>query len=143
MVKFRDASPGAAYEIAVGVFDADEAAKLGLAVVESTPDGRPSAYGRYKGAPDGGPLGVTVAGSSDTEVVPGGAVSPGADVPAGGNKGNLVNPNDPFVHGGTGDESVHADGSEPPVEDLAAEQREATEVAEQSIEKASKPTKSK
>lgn len=48
MVKFRDASPGAAYQIAVGVTDAAEADKLGLVVVECTAFGLPSAYGRYK-----------------------------------------------------------------------------------------------
>ena len=48
MVKFRDASPGAAYQIADGVTDAAEADKLGLVVVECTAFGLPSAYGRYK-----------------------------------------------------------------------------------------------
>ena len=48
MVKFRIASPGAAYEIADGVTDAEEADKLGLTVVECTAFGLPSAYGRYK-----------------------------------------------------------------------------------------------
>lgn len=113
MVKFREASPGAAYEVAIGVTDAEEAAKMGLAVVESTPEGRPAAYGRYKGAPDGGPLGITVDKSTDTEVVAGGGVSPGAADATGPDKGDFVNVDDPFVHGGTGEGSIHADGAEP------------------------------
>ncbi len=114
MVKFREASPGAAYEIAVGV-TAEEAAKLGLAVVESTADGRPAAYGRYKGAPDGGPLGITTAQPADTEVVAGGGVSApaGPDTATTGGKGDFVNVDDPFIHGGTGDESIHRDGAAP------------------------------
>jgi hypothetical protein len=141
MVKFRSAGDTAAYEIAHGVFDRDEAAKLGLAVVEVDPTtGAPTAYGRYKNAPDGGPLGITVVSPPDTEVVAGGDVSPGGPAPAGG-KGALVNPNDPVIHGGSDD--IHKDGAEPPVEDLAAENREAAEIARQSIEKASKSRKAK
>lgn len=139
MVKFRKASEFAAYEIAVGVTDRDEAAKLGLAVVEVDPFGTPTAYGRYKGAPDGGPLGITVASTGDTDVVPGGDVGPAPAASATGPKGSIVNPDDPFVHGGTGDETVHADGSEPPVVDPVAEQREAVEIADKSIDEASKP----
>lgn len=136
MVKFRDAGPKAAYEIAHGV-TAEEAAELGLAVVEVHPtSGAPVAYGRYKGAPDGGPLGITVAGSGDTEVVAGGAAGP-AGPPSAGNKGDIVNPNDPVIHGGS--DEIHADGAEPPVEDLAAERREMTDLANESVKKASKP----
>ena len=47
MVKFREASPGAAYLIADGVTDAEEAAKLGLIPVESALDGSVAAYGKY------------------------------------------------------------------------------------------------
>lgn len=139
MVKFRDAGPSAAYEIAVGVFTAEEAAKAGLAVVETDPtSGAPTAYGRYKNAPDGGPLGITVAKNVDTEVIGSGAVSAGEGAP-GPSKGNLVNPDDPVIHGGGDD--IHHDGADPPVEDLAAQEREAREVAEESIEKASKRRK--
>lgn len=114
MVKFREASPGAAYEIAIGVTDAEEAAELGLAVVESTAEGRPAAYGRYKGAPDGGPLGVTVDRAAETDVIAAGTVAPRADDTGAGNKGDFVNMDDPFVHGGTGPaETIHADGSAP------------------------------
>jgi hypothetical protein len=141
MVKFRKAGDNAAYEIADGVFDRDEASKLGLAVVEIDPtSGAPTAYGRYKNAPDGGPLGITVASPPDTEVVAGGDVGPGAPAPAGG-KGALVNPNDPVIHGGS--DEIHKDGAEPPVEDLAAENRDAAEIARQSIEDASKPRRTR
>jgi hypothetical protein len=137
MVKFRSAGDDAAYEIAVGVTSAEEAAKLGLAVVENDPTtNAPTAYGRYKNAPDDGPLGITVPKSTDTEVRGGGNVSAGADTARAGNKGNLVNPDDPVIHGGS--DEIHRDGAEPPVEDLEAERREQTEVAEESIERASK-----
>jgi hypothetical protein len=137
MVKFRDAGEGAAYEIAQGVHSAEEAAKLGLAVVEvDATSGAPTAWGRYKGAPDGGPLGITSAVSSDTEVVAGGAAAPSAPATATGGKGNLVNPDDPVIHGGS--DAIHADGAEPPVEDLAAATRDQAEIARASVEKASK-----
>jgi hypothetical protein len=136
MVKFRSAGKGAAYEIADGVTSADEAAKLKLAVVETDPtSGAPTAYGRYKNAPDGGPLGITVPKNADTKVIGSGQVSAGEPAP-GPAKGNLVNPDDPVIHGGS--DEIHKDGAAPPVEDLEAERREATEVAEASIEKASK-----
>jgi hypothetical protein len=142
MVKFRSAGEDAAYEIAEGVFSAEDAAKLKLAVVETDPTtGAPTAYGRYKNAPDGGPLGITVAKNADTEVIGAGQVSPNADQPAGPSKGSLINPDDPVIHGGSDD--IHADGAAPPVEDLAAEEAEARTVAEQSIEKASKHRKAK
>lgn len=136
MVKFRSAGDDAAYEIAVGVHSAEEAAKLKLAVVETDPTtGAPTAYGRYKDAPDGGPLGVTVAKSVDTEVIGAGQVSAGERAP-GPAKGRLVNPDDPVIHGGS--DEIHKDGAEPPVEDIPAQEREAREIAEKSIEKASK-----
>lgn len=142
MVKFRDAGDNAAYEIAVGVTDQDEAAKLGLAVVEVDPtSGAATAYGRYKNAPDGGPLGITRDKGAGTEVVAGGNVGPGGPAPSAGDKGDIVNVNDPVIHGGS--DEIHADNAPPPVEDLEAERREAVEVAERSIEKASKSSKSK
>jgi hypothetical protein len=142
MVKFRSAGEDAAYEIAVGVTDAEEAAKLKLAVVETDPtSGAPTAYGRYKDAPDGGPLGITVASPTDTKVIGGGHVSANADAAPAGNKGNLINPDDPVIHGGS--DEIHKDGAAPPVEDLAAEEAEARRVAEESIEKASKTRKAK
>lgn len=142
MVKFRDAGENAAYEIAVGVTDQDEAAKLGLAVVEVDPtSGAPRAYGRYKDAPKGGPLGITTAQPGDTEVVAGGDVGPGGP-PSAGNKGDIVNPNDPVIHGGS--DEIHADGAAPPVRNLEAERADAVEAAEASFEKAqSKSRKAK
>jgi hypothetical protein len=141
MVKFRKAGDTAAYEIADGVSDRDEAAKLGLAVVEVDPtSGAPTAYGRYKNAPDGGPLGITAVQPADTEVVAGGDVGSGGAPPA-GNKGDIINVNDPVIHGGS--DEIHADGAAPPVENLEAERAEAVKVAEQSIEDASKPRKAK
>lgn len=142
MVKFRSAGDDAAYEIAVGVHSAAEAAELKLAIVETDPTtGAPTAYGRYKDAPDGGPLGVTVAKSGDTEVIGGGQVSASEGGPHGGAKGHLINPDDPVIHGGS--DEIHKDGAEPPVQDLAAEEAEARKVAEASIEKASKNSKAK
>lgn len=138
-VKFRSAGDKAAYEIADGVTDQDQAAELGLAVVEVDPtSGAPSAYGRYKDAPGDGPLGITSVKSADTEVVPGGDVGPGSP-PSGGDKGDIVNINDPVIHGGS--DEIHADGAEPPVQNLEADRQAATEVAEQSIEDASKKGK--
>lgn len=139
MVKFRKAGEHAAYEIADGV-TAEEAAKLGLAVVEIDPtSGAPTAYGRYKGAPDGGPLGITVPEATDTKVIAGGDVAAPGPAPVGGGKGNLVNPDDPVIHGGS--DEIHKDGAEPPAEDLAAQERSDAEVARKSIEKASKRTR--
>jgi hypothetical protein len=135
-IKFTS-SEGSAYEVAVGV-TAEEAAEAGLAIVEyaySTTPPQPI-YGRYKNAPDGAPLGITVDKRGETEVIGGGSVS-GAPVAVGG-KGDLINRNDPFIHGATGEESVHKDGAEPPVRDIAAEEKEAREIAEKSIEDASK-----
>lgn len=142
MVKFRSPGPDAAYEIADGVTDAEEAARLKLAVVENNPTtGAPTAYGRYKDAPDGGPLGITVPKASDTEVIGAGQVSANADRPIGGAKGHLVNPDDPVIHGGS--DKIHKDGAEPPVQDLAAEEAEARKVAKASMEKASSKSKAK
>jgi hypothetical protein len=109
-------------------------------VVEVDPtSGAPTAYGRYKGAPDGGPLGITVPEAADTRVIGGGDVAAPADRSSCGRQGHIVNPNDPVIHGGS--DEIHKDGAEPPVEDLVAERRDAAEVARQSIEKASKRTR--
>lgn len=138
-IKFRS-SPGSAYEIADGV-TAQEAADAGLAIVEYAYSTNPPApiYGRYKDAPDGAALGVTVAANTDTKVIgSGGAPIPPAPV---GGKGSLVNLNDPVVHGNPSGESVHADNAEPATRDLKAEEDEAREVAEASIEAASRQKK--
>lgn len=111
MVKFREAGPGAAYEIAEDA-DAEKAAELGLAVVEIDPtSGAPTAYGRYKNAPDGAPLGVTVAEPVDTKVVGGGGVP--APVSAPTPAAAPANLNDPIAHNPPGVETIHADGAPP------------------------------
>jgi hypothetical protein len=141
-IKFTS-SPGSAYEVAVGI-TAEEAADAGLGIVELNYSTNPPAtvYGRYKDAPKGGPLGITVAAASDTKVIAGGGVpAVVSSAAAGGGKGSAVNLNDPFVHGGTGDETIHADNSEPPVRDIPAELAAEQERSEDSIEAAS--TKSK
>lgn len=111
--KFIKTSPDAAYEIAVGVTDPQEAADLGLAVVESTATGQPASYGRYIGAPGGAPLGITVDKAGETEVIGGGGVNPNTAPAVAGQKGEVVNQDDPFVHGGS---DMHADGGTPPAE---------------------------
>lgn len=141
MTKFRDAG---AYEVAEGVFTAEEAAKLDLAVVEIDPtSGAPTAYGRYKDAPDGAPLGITRDKAGDTEVTGGGQVSANADNAVVNNqKGSLVNLDDPFVRQ-EGEDSIHADGAEPGK--LAEEIDDAplVKAAEESIEKASTTSRKK
>lgn len=47
MPDFRLASPGAAYLIADGVTDAEEADAFALIVVETDGIGKPNAWGRY------------------------------------------------------------------------------------------------
>ena len=132
-------SPGAAYEIALGI-TAEEAAEANLAIVEQNFSTNPPApvYGRYLDAPKGHPLGVTVDAVGDTKVIGGGSVAPVDNANVGGGKGSVINRNDPFVHGGTGDESIHADNSEPPVRDFAAEEKEAAEIIEKSNAAAAK-----
>jgi hypothetical protein len=108
MVKFREASPGAAYEIAVGVTDAEEASKLGLAVVESLPMAAPPLMAATR-------THRTVARSAsprplgDTEVVAGGDGWPGADTghrrPQ---KGRSGQPGRSVRSRRHGDESIHA-----------------------------------
>jgi len=143
MVKFRDAGPKAAYEIAAGVTP-EEAAEHGLAVVETDPTtGAPTAYGRYKKAPDGGPLGITVTGSADdTHVVAGGAAAaPAPGAHSAGDKGDILNPNDPVIHGGS--DEIHADNAPPPVDTSDEQRREMTDLANESIEDAQKKSAAK
>lgn len=142
MTKFRDAG---AYEVAEGVFSAEEAAKLGLAVVEIDPTSQaPTAYGRYKDAPSGAPLGITRDKPGDTEVTGGGQVSANADRAVVNNqKGSLVNLDDPFVRAPEGVETIHADGSEPGKVAEEIDDAPLREAAEKSIEQASKTTRKK
>lgn len=143
MVKFVKTSPHAAYSVAVGI-DAEEAAKLGLAVVESTADGRPSAYGKYDDAPKGGPLGITVDQLADTDVIAGGGVSPNVGTATGGaDKGSVLNMDDPFVHGGSGDESIHADNAAPGKTNDQQDQDAAVQAAKEANEKNAAHSKKK
>jgi hypothetical protein len=114
---------GAAYEVALGI-TAAEAAAQNLAIVEYSYSTNPPTpiFGRYLDAPDGSPLGITVPDDGKTKVIGGGDVSAEAAAAAGGDKGALLNVNDPVIHGGTGDETIHADGAAP-LEDDEAEQR--------------------
>lgn len=122
-MKFVKAGPNAAYEVAIGV-TSEEAAEAGLAVVEQSYSTNPPTpiYGRYLNAPSGSPLGVTVDDRGDTKVIGAGGVSAPLGN-GGGDKGMLVNRNDPVIHGGTGEESVHADNAAPLAPDDAEEER--------------------
>lgn len=127
MTKFVS-SPGSMYEVAIGI-TAEEAAEQGLVIVEQSYSTNPPTpvFGRYKDAPAGSALGVTVADDKGTKVIGAGGISAPAAAAAAvglGQKGALLNINDPVVHGGTGDESVHADGASP-LADNADAQREA------------------
>jgi hypothetical protein len=135
-------SPGSAYEVALGVTP-QEAADNGLAIVEMNYSTNPPSpvYGRYKDAPKGHPLGVTVASATDTKVIGAGGVPAIPPRASGGDKGDAVNLNDPVVHGGTGDATIHADNAEPLVRDLEAERAAERERSEASLEAASKTTK--
>jgi hypothetical protein len=122
MTKFVS-SDNAAYEVAVGI-TAEEAQEQGLAVVEYSYSTNPPTpiFGRYKDAPKGAALGVTVDDTGGTKVV--GVGGPAFDAASpGGDKGQLLNINDPVVHGGTGDESVHADNAPPLANDAAEQER--------------------
>lgn len=121
MTKFVS-SEDSAYEVAVGITPA-EAAAQGLAVVEYSYSTNPPTpiFGRYKDAPKGHALGVTVDDTGGTKVVgAGGPVFASASL--GGDKGQLLNINDPVVHGGTGDETVHADNALPLADDAAEQE---------------------
>lgn len=106
-------SPGSAYEIAIGI-TAQEASDANLAVVEQSFATNPPTpvYGRYIDAPTGHALGVTVDAGNGTKVIGGGSVvaAPSLHI---NDKGSLLNINDPIAHGGTGDDTVHADNAEP------------------------------
>ena len=144
MVKYVS-SPGSAYEVAVGV-TAEEAAELGLVVVEQIYNGTvPSpVYGRYKDAPSGLALGVTVSDDVKTKVVGAGGLTgtaaPATDsvAAAEGSKGNFINPNDPVIHGGTGKDSVHKDGASPPSLDPATDLRDQVDAAVEANKTAAK-----
>lgn len=122
MTKFVS-SPGSAYEVAIGI-TAQEAQEQGLVVVELSHSTTPPTpvFGRYKDAPSGSALGVTVDDKGGTKVVGAGG-APFATASAGGDKGLLLNINDPVVHGGTGEQTVHADNAAPLADDANEQER--------------------
>jgi hypothetical protein len=141
--KLTKTSDAAAYKVAIGA-TAEDAAKDGLGIVELNYSTIPPShvYGKYDNAPDEGPIPITVPKPADTEVIGGGGVS-GAPAPAAvDGKGSIVNLNDPVVHPAA-DENIHADNSPPPAQDIEAERAEAVRIANESIEKATKSSKSK
>lgn len=105
----------AAYTPVYGI-TRDEAEEKGYAIVEySFADGTPvPVYGYYNDTQSGGPLDVTAPIAADTQIVAGGTL--GAEPTTAGNKGSLVNPNDPVVHG-TDDNNPHEDGGTPNASD--------------------------
>lgn len=119
-------SDDSAYEVAIGA-TAEDAVANNLAVVEMNFSTSPPSpiYGRYKDAPSGSGLGVTVDKSSDTKVIGGGSL--GIVPPASPDKGSLVNLADPFVRG----EFIHADGTDAPVRDIATEEKEEKTAADE------------
>jgi hypothetical protein len=140
MTKFVS-TPGSAYEVALDI-TAEEAAEQGLVIVEQSHSTNPPTpiFGRYKDAPAGSALGVTVAKEDGTKVVGAGGIAAPAAVAAAdglGQKGALLNINDPVVHGGTGDESVHADGAAPLADNDDAQREALLAGAHDSTQKAS------
>lgn len=111
MANKRDPRKDAAY-VAVPGLTAEQAAEKGYAVVEYAVDGGANnpVYGYYLDTVTGASLEQVVRDTGDTVVAPasGETVVTGAGQSM---KSNLLNPNDPVIHG-TGDQSVHADGSE-------------------------------
>jgi hypothetical protein len=135
MTKFVS-SAGSAYEVAVGI-TAEEAAAQNLVVVEYSYSTNPPTpiFGRYKDAPKGAALCVTVDDTGGTKVVGAGGPAFAAASP-GGDKGQLLNINDRVVHGGTGDETVHADNALPLTDDAAEQERLLREGAHDSTQEA-------
>lgn len=128
MSKKRNPRSDAAYKVYPGV-TAEEAEDKGYQIVEwnlSTTPHTPI-YGEYLGDND--------------DAIPAGAAATAA---ASNEKGALVNPNDPVIHGTAGEE-VHADGSAPVnrQEQLEAtrEQVEAGAFDGENVEKGSKAKK--
>lgn len=107
-MKAEKSSPKAAYETFPGM-TAEEAADKGYVVVECGPQGESPVYGRYIGTETGAAM-ETLRQKDDREpVAVGGSVF---GVVGSANKGSLVNPNDPVVHG-TSDNNPHEDGAKP------------------------------
>jgi hypothetical protein len=100
-------SPKAAYETFPGM-TAEEAADNGYVVVETNGDGGAPIYGRYLNTVTGAAM-ETLADRDERVPVPAGG-EPLAE-PVTANKGALINPNDPIVHGQ--DHNPHPDGAQP------------------------------
>jgi hypothetical protein len=117
----------------------EEAADKGYVEVENNADGTAPVYGRYNDAPAGYGAGVQVSGIGDTRVVPAGGL--GAAPPySGGDKGALLNVNDPVIHG-VADNNPHPDGASPNDEDnegLADALRDGSHAAGQDVTPAKK-----
>lgn len=103
---------GAAYKVVPGC-TAEQAAEKGYAVVELSMATNPPTpiYGFYTDTETGAALERTVPADSTTKVVPAGSGAGAVfDANATGDKGALVNQNDPIIHGTDG-QDIHADGS--------------------------------
>jgi len=99
-------TPGAAYETFPGM-TAAEAAEKGYVVVETSADGTSPIYGRYLDTATGAAL-ETLADKDDRVAIPAGGESVAKLVA--GDKGALLNPDDPIVHG-QADKNPHEDGA--------------------------------
>lgn len=129
MVKLVQPDASAAYKVARDVTTAQEAADLGLVVVELNHSTNPPTpiWGKYI-TKSGAALEITRSKAGDTEVVP--ASSAGALTPAStGDKGALLNPDDPVRHG-LGETNIHEDGAvADPVTEASAQEEIVSENA--------------
>jgi hypothetical protein len=101
-------SKHAAYETFPGM-SREEAEDKGYVVVENSADGMSPVYGRYLNTKTGAAL-ETLRDEDKREPVPASGDVTGGVATA--QKGSLVNPNDPVVHG-TADNNPHEDGAQP------------------------------
>lgn len=108
MAKDYKTSPKAAYKV-VPNCTAEEAADKGYVVVENNADGTAPVFGYYENTATGAAMEI-LADKDEREPVPAGGEPVAMMAP--GNKGALVNPDDPVVHG-TADNNPHADGAKP------------------------------
>ncbi len=109
-MKFEKTSKKAAYETVVGNITAEEAQEEGLVIVENNAEGTAPVYGRYLDTVTGAALEVLRDEDKRKPVAVGGET---AGNPATNDKGALLNPNDPVVHG-TAEINPHEDGAPAP-----------------------------
>lgn len=109
MVKAVKTSPKAAYETFPGI-SAEEAAEKGYVIVETDGNGAAPVYGRYLNTVTGAAMEV-LADKDDREATPAGGLAAAARTVS-ADKGALINPNDPIVHG-QADKNPHEDGAAP------------------------------